>query len=155
VESLDSFTICFSKGLGAPVGSVLCGSKELISKARRWRKAVGGGMRQAGILAAGCIFALDNNIERLAEDHENAKLLAEGLQGIDELEVHSKSLNTNMFWFTPQKSYSKLTKHLAAKGIVFPRAPNIDGQVRLVTHLDVSRSEILRVINDMKSFYAN
>ena len=83
----DSVSICLSKGLGAPVGSVLCGTRELITTARRWRKMLGGGMRQAGILAAAGIVALENNIPRLAEDHENARLLAQGLGKIDKIEV--------------------------------------------------------------------
>src|SRR6185503_476525 len=82
-KQFDTVSVCLSKGLGAPVGSVLCGSKDLIAKARRWRKVVGGGMRQAGLLAAAGIYALQHNIERLARDHDNASKLADGLSRID------------------------------------------------------------------------
>src|SRR2546422_8682064 len=83
----DSVSVCLSKGLGAPVASILCGSRGLIAKARRWRKVLGGGMRQAGVLAAAGIYAFEHNVERLAEDHENASALAEGLAPIDEVSI--------------------------------------------------------------------
>ena len=89
----DSISICFSKGLGAPVGSVLVGSKALIDVAHRWRKVLGGGMRQAGVLAAACLYALDHNVTRLAEDHDNAARLASGLAQIDEVTVQSHATN--------------------------------------------------------------
>ncbi|MCG2606802.1 MAG: beta-eliminating lyase-related protein, partial [Achromobacter sp.] len=89
----DSVSICFSKGLGAPVGSVLVGSAELIARARRWRKVLGGGLRQSGVLAAACLYALEHNVERLAEDHANARLLADGLRGIAGVRVLSQDTN--------------------------------------------------------------
>ncbi|HSI59420.1 MAG TPA: low-specificity L-threonine aldolase, partial [Ideonella sp.] len=85
----DSVSVCFSKGLGAPVGSALCGSRALIAQARRWRKMLGGGLRQSGVLAAAAMFALDHHIERLAEDHANARLLAEGLAGLPGVAVQA------------------------------------------------------------------
>jgi threonine aldolase len=153
VKSFDTLTICFSKGLGAPAGAILCGSKDIIDKARRWRKVLGGGMRQAGILAASALFALEHNISRLQDDHENARLLADGLSSVDEIEVDFTSLHTNMFWFTPLKSYQDLREHLKAKGIILPSQPNKDGQIRIVTHLDVSQSDIYHVIAVIKAFY--
>lgn len=154
VKSFDSLTICFSKGLGAPVGSILCGSNEMISKARRWRKVLGGGMRQAGILAAACLYSLENNIDRLADDHENARILAEELSKIAEIEVDIESLQTNVLFFTPKKNYSELRAHLKERGIIFPTAPRKNGQVRLLTHLDVSKKDIQKVSQEIKAFYA-
>ena len=102
----DSVSVCLSKGLGAPVGSVLCGPKALIAKARRWRKVVGGGMRQAGVLAAAGIYALEHNVERLAIDHENARALAERLPPIDGVKVAPGGAQTNMLYVNvePQRS---------------------------------------------------
>ena len=97
-NKFDSVSICMSKGLGAPIGSVLVGDEAFIDDARRWRKMVGGGMRQAGLLAAAALYALDNNVERLAEDHNNAKTLAEKLLNVEGLEVHGGSANTNMVY---------------------------------------------------------
>jgi len=151
-ESFDSVTLCFSKGLGAPAGSVLCGSKELIQSARRWRKVVGGGMRQAGILAAGAQYALKHNIKRLSEDHDNAKLLAKELTKAELLQVVEGTLHTNMFWFRVPKNYDKLRDHLKKEGILFPKGANQDGHARLVTHLDVSEKDIKRVVKALKSY---
>ncbi|MEK9648876.1 MAG: low-specificity L-threonine aldolase, partial [Gammaproteobacteria bacterium] len=92
----DSVSICLSKGLGAPVGSVLCGPADFIKTGRRWRKMLGGGMRQAGIIAAAGLYALENNIDRLAEDHDNAALLGKALAEIDELDVSLQTMHTNM-----------------------------------------------------------
>src|SRR5690606_18285894 len=97
---LDSVSICLSKGLYAPVGSVLCGSCDLIKDARRWRKMLGGGMRQAGIIAAAGIYALENNIERLEEDHANAVLLANQLMTVAEVRIDRKNVQTNMVFMT-------------------------------------------------------
>ena len=105
-QYFDSVSICLSKGLGAPVGSVLCGSKDFIKSARRWRKMLGGGMRQAGVIAAAGIYALENNIERLAQDHDNALLLGRGLAELDELDVDLDSLHTNMVFFRPRSGDS-------------------------------------------------
>lgn len=154
-QSFDSVTLCFSKGLGGPVGSVLSGSKELIEKARRWRKVLGGGMRQSGILAAGALYALENNVSRLNEDHENASLLAKALSTIEEIDVDFESLHTNMFFFTPKKLYAELQNHLKRQGIIFPETPNKYGQVRLVTHLDISRKDIQKVIHEIGTFYVS
>lgn len=146
----DSISLCLSKGLGAPVGSLLCASKEQISEARRWRKVLGGGMRQAGILASAGIYALENNINRLSEDHSNASLLAEGLSEIEELQVTTDSLQTNMVFVTIDTAIAhKLQEHLKEKGILIYGGPC----VRLVTHLDVDKKDICRVIEAFKYFY--
>ncbi|MBA2657593.1 MAG: low-specificity L-threonine aldolase [Tatlockia sp.] len=154
-KNFDSISICLSKGLGAPVGSVLCGSEELITKARRWRKVLGGGMRQAGMLAAAGIYALEHNINRLNEDHENAECLARSMAELDEIEVDLNSLQTNMFFFKVKENYSDLHNYLREKNIVIPQKLRANGFVRLVTHLDVSKEDINHVINKIKFFFAN
>jgi threonine aldolase len=144
----DSVSVCLSKGLGAPVGSVLCGSSELIAKAHRWRKVAGGGMRQSGMLAAACIYALGNNVSRLAEDHENASLLASGLAHIEELSVTPASTNI-LFVTTPIGSAAGLREALAAEGILIGGGDNL----RLVTHLDVTAADMERTVAAFKRFF--
>jgi threonine aldolase len=143
----DSVSSCLSKGLGAPAGTVLLGSKEFIGRARRARKILGGGMRQAGVIAAAGLYALENNVERLKTDHENADRLARGLREIG-LEVQ---LNTNMVLVkvSPQQA-QQLGEFLKAKQIlVLPRSP-----MRLVTHLDVDAAGIDHALGAFKSFFA-
>ncbi|MCY1196965.1 Low specificity L-threonine aldolase [compost metagenome] len=142
-EPFDSVSICFSKGLGAPVGSVLVGSAELIARARRWRKMLGGGLRQAGVLAAACLYALEHNVERLAEDHENARLLADGLRGIAGVKVLSQDTNMVFAEFEPSRCEA-LTAALAGDGILMRAV--YGGPTRLVTHLDVSAGDVRRVV---------
>lgn len=146
-QYVDSATLCFSKGLGAPVGSVLCGSKDFIDRANRWRKMVGGGMRQGGIIAAGAVYALEHNVERLAEDHENAQLLARGLAEIDALDVAAEEVETNMVFFNTDRtgmSAAELVERMAGEGVLLgATAPS---RVRLVTHLDVSREQIVAAV---------
>ena len=151
-QHFDSISICFTKGLGAPIGSVLCGNKEFIKRARRWRKVLGGGMRQAGILAAACIYALEHNVARLKQDHENAKKLAERLSEINEITVAPNTLHTNMLFIETPQNYDALQPYLAQKGIVLPKEPNKHGLIRLVTHLDISESDIDLIISEVKSF---
>lgn len=139
----DSVSICFSKGLGAPVGSVLVGSAELIARARRWRKVLGGGLRQSGVLAAACLYALEHNVERLAEDHANARLLAEGLRGIAGVRVLSQDTNMVFAEFEPARC-DALTAALAADGILMRAV--YGGPTRMVTHLDLSCDDVRRVI---------
>lgn len=142
---VDSVSICLSKGLGAPVGSVLCGDKALIDRARRWRKVLGGGMRQAGVLAAAGIYALENNIDRLKIDHENASSLAAGLRDIDGLTVNS--VNTNMVMFSPNSgNFESLGTHLREEDVL------ISGG-RLVTHLDIDSEQIRQVIAAFAAFF--
>ena len=150
-QHFDSISICLSKGLGAPVGSVLCGSQELIKKARRWRKVLGGGMRQSGILAAAGIVALEQQVERLAEDHKNAELLGKGLLEIEEFAIDPGLIQTNMVFATPIHGDSAaLSEHLRKNGILISSAQTI----RLVTHHDVNREAILKTIETIKQFYA-
>ncbi len=150
-KHFDSISFCLSKGLGAPVGSVLCGSREQIKNARRWRKVLGGGMRQAGFLAAAGIYALENNIQRLAKDQANAELLAKGLAEVEELEVDASSAKTNMvFVKMDQEESRQLTEHLKKQGIIIQGRDDI----RLVTHLDVSQKDILIVLEAIKAYFA-
>jgi threonine aldolase len=145
----DSVSVCLSKGLGAPVGSLLCGSAEFIGRAHRWRKVAGGGMRQSGILAAAGIHALENNIERLAEDHQNARALATGLSGIPGLEV--APANTNILFVTPPVgSADRLRGALAAERILLGGGDSL----RLVTHLDVTAEDVERTVEAFRRFYS-
>ncbi|WP_263910537.1 low-specificity L-threonine aldolase [Achromobacter sp. 79A6] len=142
-EPFDSVSICFSKGLGAPVGSVLVGSADLIARARRWRKMLGGGLRQSGVLAAACLYALEHNVDRLADDHDNARQLAEGLRGIAGVRVLSQDTNMVFAEFEPARC-DALTAALAADGIMMRAV--YGGPTRLVTHLDVSAEDVRRVV---------
>lgn len=146
-EGFDSVSICFSKGLGAPVGSVLAGSEEFVKKARRVRKLFGGGMRQAGILAAGALYALEHNVNRLAEDHSNAALLAHAIAQTPGLTLNSTSVETNIVVFRVDRSKgtaADLVAKLASHGVgVMPFGPQL---VRLVTHLDVNRKQTLKAV---------
>ena len=146
----DSVSVCLSKGLGAPVGSVLCGTTELIKKARRWRKVLGGGMRQAGILAAAGIIALTDHVARLAEDHANAQLLAEELSHLEEVAFDPTFVQTNMvFGSVNQGSSEELAVYLKQRGmLILPRNP-----MRLVTHLDVTAEDIKTFVGEVKTFF--
>jgi threonine aldolase len=148
-KHFDSVSVCLSKGLGAPVGSVLCGSKDLIGRARRWRKVVGGGMRQAGLLAAAGIYALENNVGRLAKDHENAKALAAGLSGIDGVKVNPAQTNMVYMNVEPQRS-ARMREFLKERGILISG----QGSIRLVTHLDVDRQDVDRFVGAVKDYFA-
>ncbi|WP_291381159.1 MULTISPECIES: low-specificity L-threonine aldolase [Achromobacter] len=139
----DSVSICFSKGLGAPVGSVLVGSEALIARAHRWRKMLGGGLRQSGVLAAACLYALEHNVERLAQDHENARLLAEGLRGIAGVKVLSQDTNMVFVEFEPSRC-DALTAALGKEDILMRAV--YGGPTRLVTHLNVSADDVRRVV---------
>ncbi|QJP10335.1 low-specificity L-threonine aldolase [Pseudomonas multiresinivorans] len=141
----DSVSVCLSKGLGAPVGSVLCGDAELIGRARRLRKMVGGGMRQAGGLAAAALYALDHQVERLADDHANAEALGRGLA---ELGYRIEPVQTNMVYVGIGEQAGALGEHLAERGIrVSPAA-----RLRLVTHLDVKSADIPRIVEAFAAF---
>lgn len=137
--------MCLSKGLGAPVGSVLCGSEQLIGKARRLRKMVGGGMRQAGLLAAAGLYALDHHVERLADDHANAQLLAEGLR---EAGFVVEPVQTNMVYVQMGDKAAALKDFAGERGIRLSAA----ARLRMVTHMDVSRAQIEQVIATFVEF---
>lgn len=141
----DSVSVCLSKGLGAPVGSVLCGSVALIGKARRLRKMVGGGMRQAGVLAAAGLYALQHQVERLAEDHANAARLGEGLAALG---YSVEPVQTNMVYVQLGERAGQIKAFMAERGIAVSAAPRL----RLVTHLDVSAEQIEQVIKAFAAF---
>ncbi|MDP3977298.1 MAG: low-specificity L-threonine aldolase [Pseudomonas sp.] len=141
----DSVSVCLSKGLGAPVGSVLCGSAELIGKARRLRKMVGGGMRQAGVLAAAGLYALEHQVARLAEDHANAERLADGLRGLG---YAVEPVQSNMVYAQLGERAGALKAFCAERGIKLTAAPRL----RMVTHLDVSAADIDRVLEAFSAF---
>ena len=141
----DSVSVCLSKGLGAPVGSVLCGSAALIGKARRLRKMVGGGMRQAGVLAAAGLYALQHQVERLAEDHANAARLGEGLAALG---YSVEPVQTNMVYVQLGERAGQIKAFMAEHGIAVSAAPRL----RLVTHLDVSAEQIEQVIEAFAAF---
>ena len=150
VQGFDTVSVCLSKGLGAPVGSVLLGPKAFIEQSKRWRKMLGGGMRQAGVLAAAAQYALENNVQRLAEDHDNAAALAEGLARIAALKVGAPQ--TNIFWVDiPPGACEPLRKALERARI---RA-SIGPRTRLVTHLDVSRADVDRTVEVFSAFFAD
>ena len=141
VEDFDSVSVCLSKGLGAPVGSVLVGSRRFIAEARRWRKVLGGGMRQAGVLAAAGLYALEHHVSRLGEDHAHAQLLADGLRGLPGLEVEAPQ--TNMVWVNVAPPLSaRLVPALAERGVLAEGT----SRVRFVTHLDVTGADVATVI---------
>jgi len=145
----DSVSICFSKGLGTPVGSVLVGGKALIESAHRWRKVLGGGMRQSGILAAACLYALDHNYDRLAQDHANAERLALGLAQIAEVKVLSHATNMVFAQF-PNEHIAPLQAWLQQRGILI----QLLYATRCVTHMDVSAADIDTVVGAVKAYFA-
>lgn len=151
-EGFNSVSVCLSKGLGTPVGSVLVSSSEFINEARRWRKMVGGGMRQSGFLATARIYALENHVTRLADDHENAKVLAEGLAAITTLKVDP--VQTNMVFFDSSEG---LVRNLAES--LLERQILISGytgsKVRLVTHLGITAEDIDRVFKAFRDALAS
>ncbi|MCS7207236.1 MAG: low-specificity L-threonine aldolase [Dehalococcoidia bacterium] len=144
-RDVDSVCFCLSKGLACPVGSLLCGSKEFIKEARRWRKAVGGGMRQVGILAAAGIVALEKMVDRLAEDHENARSLGKGLAGIPGIRLDPERVQTNIVIFRwTGGPVQEFLSRLAQKGVL---ASYMGGdQVRMVTHYGITAEDIARAV---------
>jgi threonine aldolase len=139
----DTVSVCFSKGLGAPVGSALCGPGDLIRKARRHRKALGGGMRQAGIIAAGALYALEHNVERLAEDHANARILAQAVRATHGLKLEPEAVDTNIVIFDVDAELgtaAAFCARLRDEGVWMNSiAPQ---RIRAVTHLDVARTQV-------------
>jgi threonine aldolase len=144
-RDLDSVSICLSKGLGAPVGSLICGSKEFVERAHKWRKMVGGGMRQAGILAAAGLYALENNIQRLEQDHANAALLAELLSSIDELSI--VGVQTNMLFIElGHFEHHQVQQYMAKQGFhILAMNP-----LRLVMHKDVNEQDVRNLADAFK-----
>ena len=151
---VDSITFCLSKGLAAPVGSLVCGSREFIARARRVRKMLGGGMRQVGVLAAAGIVALDTMVDRLAEDHENAKRLAKGLAALPRLRIDPATVQTNIVIFRVDRdggSAELAAGCLARKVKIHQIGP---GAIRCVTHKDVDRDDIDRALEAFREITA-
>ncbi len=148
----DSVSVCLSKGLGAPAGSLLCGTAEFITAARRGRKMLGGGMRQAGVLAAAGFVALEQHVDRLADDHGYAERLAHGLAGIEELEVDPSAVQTNLAFVRVRNGdATSFSRRLREQNIIVPST----SPMRLVTHMDVSDDDVDRVVDAARGFFAS
>ena len=149
-KHFDSVSVCFSKGLGAPVGSALAGSSDFVKEARRFRKQFGGGMRQGGIIAAGALYALENNRERLKVDHENAKMFANGLAEINGIDINPDEVETNIINFRVQgMTIDELIKKLNEQGTHV--LPKDRVTIRAVTNLMVSESQINIALDHVSS----
>ena len=138
----DTISFCFSKGLGAPVGSILCSDAETIAKAHKYRKIIGGGMRQAGVIAAGALYALENNVERLKDDHKNAKFFAEEISKLNDIEIDMSTVQTNIVIFRLKRDENGINKFkhdLKTKGVLI--SDGSYGSLRVVFHLDVSEEQ--------------
>jgi len=150
----DTLSICASKGLAAPVGSILCGSTEFVGRARRWRKMVGGGMRQAGVIAAGALWALDRMVDRLADDHRTARQLAEGLEGVRGISIDPKSVRTNIVIADVSPGglgSQRVVEALAAHGVLaVPFGPTL---VRLVTHYGIEAAQIDAALSGIRAAF--
>lgn len=142
---VDTVSCCFSKGLGAPIGSIMAGDRQTVARAARFRKMFGGAMRQSGIAAAAALFALDHNIERLADDHRNARLFAQGLQNVPGIGVDHEHVETNMVFFDVDSSLgsgAEFSRRLESRGVrAIATAPQ---RIRAVMHLDVTTPQVLR-----------
>ena len=146
----DSVTFCVSKGLAAPVGSVICGTKAFIARAYRGRKIIGGAMRQAGIIAAGGLYALNHNIERLAEDHDNARRLAAGLARLPGVAIDRENVEMNIFFIRlspPAPGAKELSARLREQGVLCGAAKDGSPVMRLVTHYGIERADVDRAID--------
>jgi len=150
----DSVSLCFSKGLGAPAGSIIAGNKEFINRAHYYRKAYGGGMRQAGFLAAACIFAVENHFERLQKDHKNARLLAEALSVCPGIKIDMESVQTNIVIAEVSatgKSAYELVAQLKNHDIL--AIPFSQTKIRFVTYLNISRSNVEKSIKVFQKIF--
>jgi len=142
-KHFDTVSVCFSKGLGAPVGSAVAGPAATIERVHKWRKVFGGGMRQAGIIAAGALYALEHNVERLKEDHEKAKYLAEKLSALSQLSLDMEAVQTNILIVNTDKTGKppeKLIGALKSKGVLVSLGSY--NSIRAVMHLDVSMEQV-------------
>jgi threonine aldolase len=144
--------MCFSKGLGAPIGSALAGTRELILRARRIRKVFGGGMRQGGVAAAGALFAIEHNISRLREDHENAQIIAQAIRETEGLRLDPPEVETNLVWFHVEPELgtaAAVAQQLQVHGVLV----SVGGPqtLRACTHLDVTREMVLRAAHVIRS----
>ncbi len=145
----DSVSICFSKGLGAPVGSVLVGSQKFINKAHRWRKMFGGGWRQAGIIASGALFALDNHVERLSEDHIRARKVAESINSLEKFSVDLEAVQSNLVYVNCNIPASEVVSSLAKHGVDLFDLPY--NRVRVAIHLHITDEDVDKIIHAFSS----
>lgn len=155
-SQVDSVTICFSKGLGAPIGAALAGTKSFIKEGRRRQQTFGGAMRQAGIVAAGALYGLQHHVGRLAEDHANAKLLAEGIAEQPGIDLNPDDVETNIIYFRVAgtgMSAADFAARLLERGVRM--GSYTDGRIRAVTHLDISRTDIQKAIDAVHSVLAS
>ncbi len=149
-QPFHTISVSLSKGLGAPLGSLLVGNKDVISRARRWRKMLGGGMRQAGIVAAAGIYALNNNIQRLKEDHANTRFLADSLIHIKDLAINMNEVQTNMIFIdSPREGAENIVSFLKERGIII----NPGKRIRLTLHLDISRDDVQVIASAFNEYY--
>jgi threonine aldolase len=150
--AFDTVAVCFSKGLGTPVGSMLLGPRDLIAHGRRVRKLFGGAMRQVGYLAAACRYALDNHIDRLADDHDNAQLVAEAVRDVPGFALNPQQVETNLVWWEADARHGtakQVAERLKAEGVLV--APLGARTIRAVTHLDVSREECAKAAEAIRA----
>lgn len=150
-EGFDTVSLCFSKGLGAPAGSVLAGSAAAIGEARKLRKLLGGGMRQAGILAAAALFALDNNVERLSDDHANARILADAFASLDGFRLESGPVETNLVWVEIDPAVgtaAEIVARLKSRGVLIAALGK--QIIRACAHLDISREDAEKAAEEIR-----
>lgn len=148
----DSITFCFSKGLGAPIGSILCGDEDFITRAHKFRKILGGGMRQAGIIAAGALYAIENNVERLKDDHKNAKHFADEISKLPYVVIDMESVQTNIVVFNTTRDAAKIKDVLEGKGVLVTNEGK--DRMRAVFHMDVSAEQTEQAIEIFKTLKA-
>ncbi|MBM3388360.1 MAG: low-specificity L-threonine aldolase [Betaproteobacteria bacterium] len=150
VRGFDSVSVCFSKGLGAPMGSALCGSRSFIERAHRWRKMAGGGLRQAGVVAAAALYALDHHVQRLATDHDHAARLAQGLGGLPGVSVQPPQTNIVFIDLSPEvlaRHPQSVSAALAARGVLCLGS----ARLRLVTHLDIQAHQVDQAVQALRA----
>jgi threonine aldolase len=155
-KHFDSVSVCFSKGLGAPIGSALAGTQEFVTRARRIRKLLGGGMRQAGIAAAAALYALEHHAERLAEDHRNAQVLAQAIADTPGLRLDPPQVETNLIWFEVDPEFAtakEVAANLQQRGILVSAAGRY--RLRACTHLDVSAAQAERAASTIRQALAS
>lgn len=155
-QYFDSISCCFSKGLGAPIGSMIVGDSEYIEKARRFRKMLGGGMRQVGLLAAAALYAVENNIPRMAEDHQNARKLAENLATLKGINIDLESVQTNIVIFDIRETgqtVPQILQALKAEGVLAVQFGA--AKIRCVTHLDVNSADIETALDKFRKVIPN
>jgi len=153
-KHVDSFTVCFSKGLGAPVGSMLCGDKALIENAHKFRKIMGGGMRQVGILAAAAEYAVKNNIARMSEDHAKAKYFSDEVSKLSSFAIDKESVQTNIViadCSPAKKSREEILSTLKSEGVLM--TPMMKNCIRAVFHLDVTMGETEKAVSVFKKLF--